>query len=261
MTEISITPDPDNGQMLVNVTGVPGGILSGYVLRSDADGSRSTIRNAEPAVFAGGWTGVDRECPLDVTVSYQVTTTDKSNVLATSDLVLLPSLGQTWLKHPAQPSLDFKIPLVLTAPNWVRAKPEGVFYVEGRADPVITSSRRWKPTGSITVRTDTSEEASRMEAILDSGQVLLLQAPGEYGVGSVYVNVGEVPENRVSPMGWYAPRHWELPLTVTGRPVGTANASTGNTYADMAAWYATYADVAAEKGSYWELAQHVAPDL
>jgi hypothetical protein len=255
---ITATTDAANARVQVSVTGATD--ATGYIQRLDATGASANIRNGEPATYtAGAWTDYDYEAPMDVPVSYRVLSADLTTVQAsTAGTVTLASNGATWLKHPSQPTLNGVLK-VTSLDNLLRKVPQGVFYVQGRPLPVVTSGRRFAPTGDLICYTETLAERQWLLNLLTSGQVLLLSTPDGYGLGNLYVSVGDVPEDRKTPIVDNPVRSWTLPLTVTDRPVGVSTAGTGNTWADVLTYYPTWADVVRTKATWGDLVTRVAP--
>jgi hypothetical protein len=257
VTAITATMDPTNSRTSITVVGASG--ATGYVRRTNEDGTASMVRDGEPATFvSGGWTGYDYEAPMDQTITYDLLSADQVTVQASDTPHLLPSLDKTWLKDPTVPSLNF-ILKVSSMGDLSRDLPMGVFQVPGRQYPVVTTGRRFTPTGELVCYTETDQERQIMLNILSSGRVLQLSTPDGYGWGALYVAVGTVTEHRQTPIADNMARLWTLPLTVTDRPAYVSLAASGNTWADVIANYATWADVIRQKATWNDLLTSVAP--
>lgn len=255
--KITAVVDSAASSVLVTVTGASG--PTAEILRVESSGAKTPVRNGDPGtLLGGGWIDHDYEAPLDQPVTYQLAAPSNFNsVQATSMPVTVASLDQTWLKHPGRP--DLNMPIKVTGwPQRTYGIAQGVFNVVGRKYPVVKSSLRYAPIGDMTVLTETADELDGMRALLSEPSILLLQAPAGYDVGSVYVAVGEVGEERISPAGADPVRNWTLPLTVVEAPVGLANAGAGNTWNDVIATYPTWNDVIAARATWNDLIRSVA---
>lgn len=219
------------------------------VERVNPDGSVVPVRAADPATLvAGAWVGDDYEVPLDAPFYYQATSTTRPGVVLTSPLYTLVGGGATWLKHPGRPALNMKID-VARAPDWTRPVTAGVFAVLGRSRPVAVSATRGSERGDLTVNTYDEAERLSLLGLLADGGVLYLSTPDDYGLGNVYVSVGDVGERRYTHVANKQEREWTLPLTVVDRPIGTALAA-GNTWGDVLTEYASWSQLLASEGTW-----------
>lgn len=257
---ITATVDAANARVFVQVTGASG--TSGEILRVDAAGTATPIRNADPAQWvSGAWADYDYESPLDAPVSYIATpTTDFTDVRAQSNTVTVPSNGKVWLKDPGQPSLNMIIqPGNGGIPSQSYDIPQGVFNVIGARRPVVVTSARFDATEELTVGTFSSAERQALLNILSSGNTLLLQGPAGWDIGSQYVAIGQATVARVDNAPAYIPdRIFTLPITIVDRPVGVAAAGAGNTWGDAVNTYATWKDLLKAKSTWGALIQRVA---
>lgn len=218
------------------------GVQSATVVRISPTGERVPVSGGDPALLiAGSWTRDDHEAPLDVEVHYEASSPDDAQVLSSST-VTVPSNGKLWLKHPGQPALNTTI-TPTEAPVMTRSIERGIHYVQGRPNPVVTSQRRYGLSGELAIRTQTEGDMAAIDALLDDGSPLLLQAPAGYGLGNQYISIGDVPREWLLRYLPDARRNWRLPFVVTDRPVGVAAGTAGNTYADRLALFPTYADI------------------
>lgn len=231
---ITITPVPVSVEGLMRVT-VSGGVTTGWVWQQDTSGNKFVISGGEQVDLSGTVVIDDYEAAQDEALTY-VTTSDAAGsvVTATSAPTVLPSEGRCWLKHPGQPSLNMQV--TLEGMRLGRDLPTSVTRIIGRRTPIVRSAQRWSGEGAAVVRTMTWEQSDGMWSLLDSGQVLLIQTPGDMGLGSYYVSVGRVePESMVQ--DGLPEQRWEMPITETDRPVGTAVSLSGKHWDDvMAAW-------------------------
>lgn len=213
------------------------------------DGSSSAVRNADPATLSGGqWIGTDYEVPLDAGFYYRATAPDMPGYSAISPSYVLDSAGRTFLKHPGRPALNSSVS-VESAPDLARPVAQGVFDVLGRAQPVAVSMRRAAARGTLTLNTATESERAALLLLLDDGTPLLLATPEGYGLGNVYIAVGEVAEQRVTGTGYEWSRRWTLPFVIVDRPTGAALA-VGNSWADVLATHASWDAMLGAEGTW-----------
>lgn len=245
----TLTANLDTDAVSATITLTWTGVTSATVSRVAADGSVSAVRNADPAaLIAGVWIGTDYEATMGETFSYRATSDQAPGVELTSPQLFIASNGRTMLKHPGRPALNSVI-RVETAPNLTRPVTQGVFDVLGRSTPVATSMRRGSARGELKLTTFDEDERSALLLLTDDGTPLLLQTPENYGIGNVYVSVGELSEERVTGMGYEWARRWSLPFVVVGRPVGDALA-VGNTWADVLSAYASWDAMRTTEGTW-----------
>ncbi|MFF1820399.1 hypothetical protein ACFVWG_24045 [Kribbella sp. NPDC058245] len=219
------------------------------VERVNADGTVIPVRGADPATLvAGAWIGDDYEAPLDLSFYYQATSTDRPGVVVTSETYEMDSAGRTWLKHPGRPFLNTVVE-VAGPPDLTRPVAQGVFEVLGRSRPVAVTMRRNSERGELVLNTRTDTERVALVGLLDDGGPLFLAAPGGYGLGSVYIAVGEVTERRLTGLGATQDRQFVLPFTVVDRPIGTALAL-GNSWSDVYGAYASWSQLLATEGTW-----------
>lgn len=212
-------------------------------------GEIADVRDAAPATLtAGAWSGTDYEAPLDEPVYYLATSTDQPTAAITTASLTLDSGGSTWLKHPGRPWLNTAVHAA-DGPGLSRPIPRGVFDVLGRTRPVAVSLLRSSERGELHLTTLTDDERVALLALLADGTPLLLSTPAGYGVGNAYISVGDVVENRVSPLGAEPARAWSLPFIAVDRPAGSA-LPPPVTYAALHTADPTYRDVLAAELTY-----------
>lgn len=142
----------------------------------------------------------DGECPLDVAVTYSVYAPFLTGGYATSPSVTLASYGQSWLTHPASPS----VPVLCKPtenPALTRKIPQGVFSIIGSAYPVVVSgAARLAPSGTLTLDTAAFTDRDTLLGLLADGSPMLLRTPAEngYGLGRwlAFSDVVEDPKGR-----------------------------------------------------------------
>lgn len=256
MSTLAATVAPETASVTLALDWT-GGPATATIYRVDTGASRTPVRGGEPAALsAGQWVGTDYEAPLDEQVTY-IAVDGTGTIGASSPAVVLPSGGQSWLRHPGQPTLSRPVDVAVQDAE-TRGIAQGVFNIHGRTNPVVVSGRRQGVVTTMTINTATEAETQALWDLLDDGSVLLLTAPGGYGWGSRYVAVGEASAARNSRVASTQRRVFTLPITVTDRPVGLASAGVGNSCADVLTTYATCADLLAAKATCRDLLISVA---
>lgn len=219
------------------------------VQRVNPDGTIVPVRGADPATLvAGAWVGDDFEAPLDEPFYYQATSSDRPGVVVTSPTYTMASGGATWLKHPGRPFLNTKVEVGLP-PDLTRPVAQGVFEVLGRSRPIAVTMLRNSERGTLVLNTHTDADRVALLGLLEDGNPLFLSTPGGYGIGSVYVAVGEVTEQRLTRVGRTPDRQFNLPFTVVDRPPGTALA-VGNSWSDVLGAYASWSQLLLTEGTW-----------
>jgi len=221
--------------------------------RVTADGTRTLVRGPDGLLDRVTITDTvvvveDYEAPLGVPFHYYSESKSSSNVVTASratDTVTIThaDVNEAWLKDPGNPQRNIKI-LVKQGPDWQRAIGQAEFRVRGRRNSVVLSDVRGGLDGDLVIWTRTDEERAGLHWLLDSGNVLFWQAAPGMGVDDMYVNVGQVSENRITT---YAPeqwREWTLPLKQADMPVSVGVAgSAGRTWQDILTEHATWQEV------------------
>jgi hypothetical protein len=210
------------------------------ITRINADGARSTVRDANPKMLVGGVAPVyDYEAPFGQPVTYTATT-DATASLATAPVTL--AVTQPWLLHPGIPNLSQPV-TVRTIGDQTSDTLQGVHYVLGRDKPVVISDGvRHASTFDLTLKTSTQADGLMLEGLLSDASPLLLQAAYPYTGETFYgwVSIGGVtrsPYNRFIHPGVV----WTLSCTEVDRPAGLLQ--TQRTLADVAAQFLTLAEV------------------
>ncbi|WP_328967957.1 hypothetical protein [Streptomyces sp. NBC_00239] len=210
--------------------------------RMDPSGTLVPVRGSDgdlTAVPITGDVGVaeDYEAPLGIAVRYYLKLfTGSAYTAATSDPLTLTDVADTEivLKDPGLPARQTRA-VVEGLPSWQRSARQGVHPVRGRSRPVVITDVRVSRTGSMTLVTETQQEIDAMWWLLDTGATLLVQWPRTWGERDVYVQVGDVTEERLARIADYADRRWSLALTEVDRPIGGTAGSADRTWSDVAA--------------------------
>lgn len=119
----------------------------------------------------------------------------------------------------------------------------GLFDVIGRATPTSVQAVRGSMRGTVRFVTLNPASITDMVTIFSTGNVLLLQTPGGYRFGNVYVACGDLLELRATTILRDSTRYWQVDVTVVDRPTGISQ-GLSNTYTVALATYPTYAAMA-----------------
>lgn len=269
MAAIATSPDSTTASVTLTLSGVPAGITTAYVKRVDPDGNESAIVGGDPATVSGGIVLTDYLAPVDKPIRYKAygPNDEPGMLLVTSAPVTLLSQGKTWLKHPGQPSLNTTIQgLRGNLGSLVRDLPQGIFRPIGRKRAIVASGDRWEPTSTLSFVTWDTDQARKVRSLLDGGGVLLLQRPAVFNdLDSAYIGIGATSEDKIDGETAFSPRRlWSMDVTVTSAPINLSKSAIGNTWNDVVdayeSWDGAAPSVMDEKGSWYALAQHVAPD-
>jgi peptidoglycan hydrolase-like protein with peptidoglycan-binding domain len=249
-TSITATAQAQYGRVLLQITLTTA--MSATVSRVHPDGTVWPLRDANPTDIRST-TGVgaivwDHEAPLDVPVTYRVTS---GATTFTSTAVTVPSdrgnVGSmVWLTHPTKPSLSV---LWCCEDIAERTSPgrNGVLQILGRADPIAITDSRVSPAGTMTGYTFTRAEATKLRALLADGGTLCVRAPAAWDTPWFYCAIGDVADANAGGSGLETVRSWHLPYTVVAQPAGGSQGPVGATWADVLAAYATWtAEIAGE---------------
>ncbi|MPY72508.1 MAG: hypothetical protein GEU92_20940, partial [Alphaproteobacteria bacterium] len=190
---LTATPDPSLARVLLELTwNTPTAVTTATITRVNGDGSTEVVRSANPATLvAGQWLDYDYDPGLDETVSYMATSTEQSGTVIESAQVIVASQGSTWLKHPGKPALN-RVVQVTTPPALTRPADVGVFPVLGRKQPIAVGATRRSVAGTLELASFTDEERAGLVNLLADGAVLLLTTPGGYGIGRLFLAIGDV---------------------------------------------------------------------
>lgn len=177
---------------------------------------------------------------------------------ATSNGVLVPSLGACWLKDPLRPSNNVRVDFCFD-PNPQCMPTEGVFFqsmdTEQRASnsasfninnqdvPVVVSKSRSSLTSTLTLVSRTFPDRDRLNVALQPGEPLLFQVPDQYGVPDQFLSVGATQVGRVLPDHRFPIRVFSLPYQATAAPGGPMQGVVGARWSDMCNRYATWGQV------------------
>ncbi|MFE1763101.1 hypothetical protein ACFW81_02595 [Streptomyces angustmyceticus] len=194
----------------------------------------------------------DYEAPLGSRVWYSVQWSSSTGATKGARLftqtVGAPTLDDgdyAWFKSPGVPALNTTV--MMEAPlKWSRAARSARYDVVGRKNPVHITGARAGRTSSITVLVWDPEGNALFDSLLDAGTAALIQAMPGYGLdGNLYVSIGDVDVEPLSPDaredGW----RWTLAITEVDRPDGGLQGSAANTWNDIliSSAYSTWEDL------------------
>jgi hypothetical protein len=178
----------------------------------------------------------DYEFAPDVVNYYRVVATD---VLTDS---IVPDLdGQAFLKNLRYPFLNMAVKLA-DAGDITRAANGSTFLPLGRSFPTAIPVVRGARQLTLTVETDSDDATASLDALLSTGDVVLLQVPAAYPVQvGGYYYAGDTTETR-NGVPW-SMRWTDLALTEAVPPSPEVTPIT-STWATVVSDFATWADVA-----------------
>ncbi len=82
-----------------------------------------------------------------------------------------------WLKDPLDPTRNLALSCVDGPPTWTRPRGQAVLDALGRTDPIVQTDVRRSRRGELSVTPMSQTEADRLDVLLGSARVLLLQIP------------------------------------------------------------------------------------
>lgn len=210
------TAVPSTGRVTLVITWATAVVFN---VRRVQDGVMVPVRGGYPATGSGSVTFSDVEAPLDIPVSYQVTSPTYPYQTLTSNTVTLTSSGVSWLSHPTLSSLSMQL-MVERNPDKERGIDRAVFKVIGRPKPVpVVSGPRTSPVYTLDAFTETQPQRDNMLDLLDSGEPLLLRTPANYGFDAqTWLSIGEVRETTVTSKVTEWARRWPLPCIEVDPP-------------------------------------------
>ncbi|MEV4122920.1 hypothetical protein [Micromonospora sp. NPDC049645] len=173
--------------------------------------------------------------------------------------VVVPSAGGGWLRDPLAPSRDVRLSLLPGDECAIDDLPSGVIFAsyapESRAGasarydvveqalPTVARSVRKAPTSTLTLASLTFADRDRVDELLATGRLLLLQVPPEYGIADRYLDVGDAVTAPLVPDLRTQYRVHDLPHAVTLPPSGPGEAPPGYRWADACDRYTTWNQV------------------
>lgn len=226
---------------------------TGLVERSTDQIQWTTVRGASAVTVSATAPAVsDYEFTPDAVNYYRVT----PDTGVYTDSITPDLAGQVVLKNLRYPFLNRAVKLS-DAGDITRPANGTTFTVLGRSFQVAVAVVRGGRQFDLTVETDTDEDTADLAGLLSTGDVILLQVPGDYPVPLAgYYAAGDTAETR-NGVPW-SMRWTTIPLTEVAPPAadvapitGTWETVTSNyaTWADLATALATWADVVSLVGA------------
>lgn len=242
----------------VRMTRVGAGALRAQIVRIDSNGVWP-VRGADPAIGAGPILfGYDHEAPLGQTVAYQVTPYDwtsqpLSSSASAAITVPAPVGGAAaatspgvWAKCLDNPELSMQLKMVDWS-AWSYAGRNTVQNAINTPYPDLANPfGRQASTSNPVVYTSSAAEYSALQALIQSGSVVLLQSLAAYNRPDVYAVIDDAEPTRIglASSGRYT---WSLKLIEVGRPPTTdvPSEAPGYRLADLQSTYAYLRDLKA----------------
>lgn len=223
---ISLSSDAANGRVAIAVSPDNSPIdTDGILIEHSLDGGTTWEAVAEDA-GGSNRTLYDYFVPSGQSVSYRVagwndTASDRLYSTFTTGSIT-PSLGY-WIKHPTDPSLNFKIDdrpnvYLRNFDSITRAARQTVNQPLGRSDVVVITDTYGAETGDLVVLISTQANLDDLNAILETAASLYLTGPGG-GVGrDRWVVFGDLSASRLIDKKVASPFDVTLPWTEVARP-------------------------------------------
>lgn len=222
-------------------------------------GDGSLVRSGDPAWAPGGVAvAYDHEAPIMSTAAYYAVPQDVAGVQGASSAtaaVQVPApvdVNTLWVKSPSRPDLS-ALAWVEDPPQITRVARNTFQPIRGSRLGVASWDVRAGQDMTLTIVTETIDDADELDALLDSGPLLVQNRP-EYGLPDFYALPGDVQRTRIGGMNNPASR-WTVPLTECSRPA-TLEAPLripGNTWDSVVSVYPTWADETAQNTSWLTL--------
>jgi len=246
-----LTYDPGLSRVRVSLSAIRtfyGADETGNVQRSPDQVRWTTVRGGSAITITATSPDLDDyEFTPDVINYYRFTPTGILTILTDS---ITPDLaGEWWLKHLRYPFLNMTI-TPSDAGDATRPSMSGIFNIVGSSLPVVVSLPRASAQWNLTLSIADLGELDALNALLATGDVLLLQVPSGSIIRGGYFAAGDTAETRntvPSQQRWVT-----IPLTEAAAPAATVTPVTSiwqTVIDDYASWtglvtaQATWADV------------------
>lgn len=249
---ITATPNTSGGYVALSLSGF-GATTSANVYRIDLAGNTVAVRNGDPLTISGGIaTSSDYEAATDTPFTWEARSTTTGLALATSGSATLDSGGLVWLGHPGKPTLNRTFTVKGLTPG-TRPARAGTYGVIGKRLPVVRTMRRGGPAGVLKLKLTTAAEWTVLCDLIDDGYPLLLRLPSGWVFSAAYLAIGDVEPEQPSGIATDPLMNVTLPWVQVDRPTGLAQAGPGQTWADVAAVYATWSAVQAANPTWLDV--------
>lgn len=157
---------------------------------------------------------------------------------------ITPTFSKIWLQNLARPYLNRSLSTPVGELTIKKAARAGVHAVVGRTLPIAVTDQRQSRQFTVGVQVASQAEADDLEAVLQGGDVLLMQIPPNAGIRLVsqYVSIGDTEYDDEARILW-------MPMTQVAAP-GPSVVGTTVTWQDIVSTYATWADLLAAKATW-----------
>lgn len=179
----------------------------------------------------------------------------------------MPSNGAFRLRDPVRPCNDQYVPLCFTPTSPLCLPTSGIFFASmddevyapnslilnptNAALPLSVNRQRRGVASVLTVVTRTFADRDALIALNAPGEPLLLSGPPQYGIGDIYMAVGDLNIIRELSDHKYPTRVINLPFLRVARPVGPSLGVCGSRMTDLCDVYSTFDEMAAA-GLTWD---------
>jgi hypothetical protein len=221
-----VTDQPAQGRVAIAVTPDNSPVATdGLLIERSLDGGDTweAMRSGEEAT-SSAHTFYDYEAPSGVEVTYRASGWNDTSTgrLYSSALVFTHTHeGNWWIKHPHRPSLNVAL---FMRGNATRSKAmrQAEHQAAGRSDVVIYQDTPGPDKGEITFMVEEfdGEEADALDAILDSGSVLLLAGRAQDAWRDRWVVFGDRTTTRLEDKSFIGESDVSLSWTEVARPDG-----------------------------------------
>lgn len=269
MPTISATSQTADGRILISISwaDIPT-VLFARVLRTEADGTQVVVRphtftdsSGDYIELSGGLAVLyDTEAPMDENLTY--TTEGLGSALtATTGTVVIASEGRPWLKSPIHPWQNKRLRLkdqlgdpdcqagdevyFASMADESRGAHTTVFTDRAREFPIPSTQTRGSIASSLRLISRTFEARDAVIQLNASGDVLLFQAPADYGIPDRYMAVDDYTVSRGLPDHKKPWRINTMPHVAVDEPAGLADGVLGVRWADVCDTYPTFDDAEA----------------
>jgi hypothetical protein len=246
---MTLTPTYDSqlNRVKLNCTSL-GAAVSAIVSRSTDQIVWTTVRGGGNVVITSGTMAEisDYEFVNGVINYYKV----DPNTGADQTANITPSFTQLWLKSVARPFLNMSFTLHEIVSAIRRKSRNGVFEVIGRTLPVGVTDVRLGRNYTLMLVTETAQQASDLDLLLASGDILFLHPPTDWLIPKGhYIMPGDYEEGLRWTTTW---RVWQIPVEEIAA-VGSDVVGSTATWTTVTSTYATWADVVAAHSSWASL--------
>jgi hypothetical protein len=245
MTTLTATPDVAQASVLLTITKTE---TVNRIERTDINGTHEVRVPAYTLPSAG--TGIlhitDYEAAQGA-LTYRVYGSGSAAV-ATKTATL--ELAQPWLFVPALPELSVSFPQITTYRS-TRTSSTILHKVIDRRDSVVKIGKQGLREGQLDIFCPDYLTTRALDAAVDSGEILMLrqEVPGL----DMWFTVSDTDVQPISEEGAQTTYLYSVRFSETARPVDQLKGSRGWNYTELASSFNTYAEVAAAYATYGDL--------